>query len=103
MSMFAFASLDATKMASLNPKHMHQQEWLKSCLLTHILLLLLGSPGSGDMDQYDMDDMDGMHGMHGDPMDAMDMDYGDESGAMVSQGFALSFERVPVTFSSFAG
>ena len=50
-------------------------------------LFLLGSPGSGDMDQYDMDDMDGMHGMHGDPMDAMDMDYGDESGAMVSQGF----------------
>ena len=60
---------------------------------------LSGSPGSGDMDQYDMDDMDGMHGMHGDPMDAMDMDYGDESGAMVS----LGFERVPVTFSSFAG
>ena len=49
--------------------------------------LFIGSPGSGDMDQYDMDDMDGMHGMHGDPMDAMDMDYGDESGAMVSQGF----------------
>ena len=55
------------------------------------------------MDQYDMDDMDGMHGMHGDPMDAMDMDYGDESGAMVSQGFVLSFERVPVTFSNIAG
>ena len=86
-----------------NPKHMNQAKQILELFTDSHSLFLLGSPGSGDMDQYDMDDMDGMHGMHGDPMDAMDMDYGDESGAMVSQGFALSFERVPVTFSSFAG